>query len=77
MHTFVGTLAAISGESVVEAIIWLVCLGVVFWLLNYLIDYINPPAPFGKVSKVILMIASVVVLINVVMTIAGHPLVKF
>lgn len=70
-------LAVISGESIVEAIIWLVCLGVVFWLLNYLIDYIQPPAPFLKVAKVILMIAAVVVLINVVLTIGGHPLVRF
>lgn len=67
-------LAAISGESIVSAVIWVICLGVVFWLLNYLLDYVAPPQPFLKIGKVILMIAAVIVLINCIMTIGGYPL---
>lgn len=67
--------AAISGEAVVSAVIWVVCLGVVFWLLNYLIDYVSLPAPFSKVAKVILMIAAIVLLINVLLTLAGKPMI--
>jgi hypothetical protein len=70
-------IAAISGEAVISTLIWLVVLGVIFWLLNWLIDYINPQEPIKKVAKVILAIAVVVVLINVLLALAGHPLLRW
>lgn len=67
-------LAAISGDSIVSALIQLVCLGLVFWLLSFLIGYVNLQEPFNRVAKVILMVAAVIVLINCIMSIGGHPL---
>jgi hypothetical protein len=67
----------ISGAVIVQALIFLICLGMVFWLLWWLLAYVNPPEPFKKVGNVILAIAAVIVLINVLMTLAGHPIVKW
>lgn len=67
-------LALISSEAIVSAIIWLICLGVVFWLLFWLVGYCALPEPFNKVARILLAIAAVVVLINVIMTIGGHRL---
>ena len=67
----------ISGEGLVSALIYLICLAVCFWLIWFLIDYCAVPEPFNKVLRVIVMIAAVVVLINVMMSIAGHPLISW
>lgn len=72
-----NTLSAyvVSGEGIVSALIWLVCMGLVFWLLFWLITYVALPEPFAKVAKVILAVAAVVFLINILMGLAGHPLI--
>lgn len=70
-------LGLISGEGVISALVWLICIGLIFWLLFWLIGYVGLPEPFAKVAKVILAVASVLVLINVILSIAGHPIVRW
>lgn len=70
-------LAAIEGGAVIQAIILLVCLGLVFWLLYWLVDYVAMPEPFNKVARVILAIAAVIVLINCIMSLAGKPFIQW
>ncbi len=64
----------VSGPSIISAIIWIVVYGLIFWLLWWLIAYIAPPEPFAKIARVILALAAVILLINVLLGIAGHPL---
>ena len=71
------TLALISGQGLIEILVWLVCVGLVFWLLWWLVDYVKLPQPFAKVARVVLAVAGVVVLINVLMGVAGHPIVRW
>jgi len=75
----IGTmmLAQVSGDSVIHAMIYLIVLGVIFWLIWWLLSYIGLPAPFDKVARVILALAAVVVCINVLLSIAGHPLIRW
>ncbi len=70
-------LAAISGDQLISAVIWIVVVGVIFWLVTWLIAYIGVPEPFNKVIKVIMAVAAVLILINVLLSFTGHPLVKF
>ncbi len=63
----------VSGNSIVSALIWLICMGLVFYLLWWLISYIALPEPFAKVARVILALAAVILLINILLSIAGHP----
>lgn len=69
----------ISGEGAINAVVWLVVAGVIFWLLWWLVGYCALPEPFNKVARVVLVlaIAAVVVLINVLMSLAGHPMIHW
>jgi hypothetical protein len=70
-------IAAISGSQIVSALIWLICIGLVFWLCNWLVSYIGLPEPFAKVAKVIIAVAAVIFLINVIMSLAGKPFINW
>lgn len=70
-------LAAISGDSLVHAVIWIIVGGLIFWLLSYLITATGLPEPFAKVAKVVLLVVAVLFLCNILLTIAGHPLVQW
>jgi len=48
----------------------------VLWLLLWLIGYIGLPEPFAKVAKIIIMVVGVLILINVLLGFAGHPVVR-
>jgi hypothetical protein len=69
--------AVVSGESIIQALVYLVCIGLVFWLLWWLIQYIALPEPFAKVARVILALAAVIILINILLSIAGHPIIRW
>lgn len=43
-------LAAITMSNLVGTLIFLVCIGLVFWLLWWLVSYIGLPQPFDKVA---------------------------
>ena len=70
-------LAAISGDAVINSVIWLIVYGVILWLLWWLLNYVNPPEPFKKVGNVILAIIAVVLIINVLLGLAGRPFIKW
>lgn len=72
-----SALAAISGENVLTALIWIVVAGVIFWLVTWLISYVGLPEPFAKVAKVIVAVVAVVFLINAILTIAGKPFINW
>lgn len=77
MNELIPFLAVISGDTLISAVIWIVVAGVIFWLLNYLIDYCQVAEPFNRIAKVIVMLAAVIILINALLSIAGHPLWSF
>jgi hypothetical protein len=70
-------LAAVSGEQIVQSLIWLVVVGLIFWVLIWLVNYIALPEPFGKVVRVVLAVAGALVIINVLLSLAGHPIVRW
>ncbi len=63
-----------SIEGLVMAVVYLMVLGLVVWLLLFLVDYINPPEPFKKVAKVAIVVGSVLILIFMLLgMISGRP----
>jgi hypothetical protein len=70
-------LMQISGDAVIHSLIYLIVLGVIFGLLWWLISYVGLPAPFDRVARVILAVAAVIVCINVLLGIAGHPFIRW
>lgn len=70
-------IAAISGQALVNAVIWVLIAGLIFWLLNWLISYVGVSEPFNKIAKVIIAIVAVVMLINALLTVAGKPFINW
>jgi hypothetical protein len=65
----------IAGTSLLSLLVTLVIAGVIFWLIWWFVGYIGVPEPFNKVIRVILGLAVLVFLINILMTLGGHPLI--
>jgi hypothetical protein len=61
----------ISLSGAVTIVVYLVVAGLVFWLLWWLVNYINPPDPFKKVANVILAILAVLVAIGILLSLTG------
>lgn len=70
-------LANVSGKDLVQSVLWVVAMGVVFWLLWWLCDYVKIPEPFNKVVRIILAVAAVILLINLIMGLVGEPFIKW
>lgn len=64
--------AAVTGSSLVNALITLVVVGLILWLLHWFITYVGLPEPFAKVAKVILALVAVIFLINLLLSFTGH-----
>jgi len=62
----------VSGSGLVNFVVWLVVIGLVCWLLTWLIDYCGVPTPFNKVGKIIIAVVGVVLLINALLGLGGN-----
>lgn len=70
-------LAAVSGEDLLSALFWLVIWGTVFWIAWWALGKIAPPEPFAKIAQVLLVLGAAFMCINVLLTLAGHPIIKW
>ena len=66
----------IAGSTLLTLLVTLVIAGLIFWLLIWFIDYVGLPDPFNKVAKVIIGLAAIVFLIDLLMGLNGHPLIR-
>ncbi len=65
----------ISLSGAVVLVVYLIVAGLIFWLLHWLIGYINPPEPFNKIATVVLAIIAVLVVIGILLSmVGGQPL---
>ncbi len=64
-------------EGLIHAIVYLIVAGLIFFLLNWLIDYVGVPEPFHKVAKVVLAVFAVILVIGALLSIIGMPLVRW
>lgn len=66
----------ISIQGVVQTIVFLIVVGAIFWLLYWLVNYVNPPEPFKKFATIFLAVAGVLILIGLLLNFAGYPMVR-
>jgi len=52
-------------------VVYILIVGLIFWLLNYLVDAIPLPEPFNKVAKVVLLVAAVLIVIILLLQALG------
>lgn len=65
-------LAALSVGGLVPLLINIVVVGLILWLLYWLIGYVGLPEPFAKVARVILAVVAVIWLINLLLGLTGN-----
>lgn len=63
----------ISVGGVLQAVLWVIVAGLVWWLLDWLVGYCGVPDPFARVARVVLAVLAVVLLISVILSLAGGP----
>lgn len=71
-------LATISGQSLVNNLVSLIVVGIIIWLLYWVIGKVGLPEPFNKVATVILAVASAVFLIYFLLNfMSGKPIIAW
>jgi hypothetical protein len=63
----------LSESNITNAIIWVCVMGLVIWLLYWLIGKLAIPEPFSKIAYAVLAIVSVVLCIKILFKFVGNP----
>lgn len=58
-------------DTLVNIVIYILVVGLIFWLLNYLIDNLPMQDPFRRVAKMVLMVCGVLILIVLLLGLLG------
>jgi len=58
-------------SALITLVVYILVLGLVVWLLTFLIDAIPLPEPFNRVAKVVLMAVSILIVIVLLLQFAG------
>ena len=67
----------ISGAALINIVVYLVIVGLIFWLIWWFLGYVGLPEPFNKVARVVVGLVAVIILINLLMGLTGTPLFKW
>jgi len=67
----------ISGSALMSLLITLVIVGLICWLIWWFIGYVGLPEPFNKVARVIVALFALIYLINLLLSLGGHPLIRW
>jgi len=67
----------ISGSALLSLLLTLVVVGLICYLLWWLIGFIGLPEPFNKVARVLIAVFAVIFLINLLLGFGGHPLIRW
>lgn len=69
--------AVISGSALVTAFIWIIIAALICWALWWFIGYVGLPEPFNKILRVLVALFALLVVINVLLALAGHPFISW
>lgn len=70
-------LAAISGGSLFTLVITIVIGGLIYFLLDWMLNKLAIPEPFNKLARVVLILAVVIFLINALLGLTGNAFIRF
>lgn len=63
----------ISLSALVGVVVGLIIVGLVFWLLKWLVDYCQLGEPFRKIADIVLAVVAVLAIISLLLPLAGGP----
>lgn len=67
----------ISIESLVSTLIYLVIIALIFYVCWWFLGYVGVQEPFNKVLRVIIGLVALLIVVNILLGMAGHPIVTF
>lgn len=62
---------SVSGNDLVTFVITILIVGVVFWLLTWLVAYVGVAEPFSKVLKAVIAVVAVIFVIKALLDLTG------
>ena len=66
-----------DASSLMHILIQVIVIGLVCWLLWWLIGYVGLPEPFNKIARVLIAVVAVLFLVNLVLGLGGSPVVRW
>ena len=60
--------------DLISLLVTILVIGLVCWLILYVIDQLPLPAPFGQVARIIVIVVGVLLLIRVLLSLTGVSL---
>ena len=66
-----------DANSLVGALIYLVVLGLIFYVCFWGLGRIGLPEPFAKIATVVLVLVAVIVLLNLLFGFVGQPFIRW
>ena len=66
--------ATIDGGGLLHLLVYLVVVGLIFWVIWWFLGYVGVPEPFNKVARVILGLVALIIVINLLLGLVGSPL---
>jgi preprotein translocase subunit SecE len=58
-------------SALLSLVLYIIVLGLIYWLLDYLIRTIPIPDPFGRVARIILVVVAVLIIIMLLLSLVG------
>jgi len=58
-------------ESLVLAIVYIIIVGIIFWLLNWALSQVPLPEPFNKVAHVLIVLIACLLVIYILLGLVG------
>lgn len=72
MISFMLLAAALSsGSGLIAILINIIVIGLVCWLLWWLIGYVGLPEPFNKIARILIAVVAVIILIKILLGLTG------
>ena len=65
-----------SLESLIKLVVQVLIIGVIFGVIHWAIEEINPPHPWKKILRVIVVLVAALIAISVLMSFIGMPIWK-
>lgn len=77
LASFSAFAAPIDGSGLLNLLVYLVIVGLIFWVIWWFLGYVGVPEPFNKVIRVVMGLIALIIVINILLGMIGSPLFRF
>lgn len=67
----------ITGSALFQLLLVLIVGGLILYVIWWGLGKIGLPEPFGKIATVVVVLVTVIFLVNILLSLIGHPLITW